>query len=877
MRHQIKKLSASALLFFAAAYSIFAREITITVIDADLGLPLVGAVIRGWDGREYICDEDGKAAIQAADSRQSVVQAAYPGYETGRILIPLTGDSFTIALRLTGVMQGRELVIEAPRPGANETQTGRSIAVSEREISQTAEIGIIEDVMNTIKLLPGVNYTGLFNAQPSIRGGHPGDMSASLDGFYINNPYHWNGGFSIFDPRMVQSAQLSHGVFSVRYGHTISGLLEVTAKKPSTTETQFELGVNTSAANFNLSLPFTKGGVLVMGRVTYYDPVIALAKELSKEIPDLEVINFIRTAPYIRSGALSGNYRFTDSLELSATGFWGMDGVSAYYLNSSRTASLNSDTSADIVFTNFQGFLTTSLAWNPRADMLLKISVGTGYEDVLIDGETTYNIHDKEFSSSFKTRYPELVSHADHYQFNDNSIIKESDLLFNAQGRLDYDWELTDRLILAAGVHELYNHYGASGDQKSLFDTAFGSLRKEQQQFLKDFFSSPFSPTQIQPDSKVWNDLRVGMPASYSPDLENNLFNTSGYILAEYNSGNNRLKAELGLRVDHFYLSGDGFSIDSDPVLSPRLNLDFNLLKSDGFLQSLDLSAGTGLFSSVDGNIFIAEIKYDTQRMKPNRSWTSVLGIRFEFPESISLNIEGYYKYIFDRMYVPVGIDFDDIDVKPSFDGEGTAWGIDVMLHKVQSRFWDGWLSYSFNWTKYRDPNGRFGVMGYSGGNRGDDWYFPSFHRFHNLNLVFNIRPVQSINIYVRFGLASGVQLSRRIGDEPQSRPVLIYDSDDPSKSYFIEKYYWPSVIDEENRTTPSLPMDVKFSIFGINKNGKARYEVYVAVENVLSLLYAAEGNTSFNQYTGEVDMGSGSASYEIPIPIPSFGFKISY
>jgi len=199
------------------------------------------------------------------------------------------------------------------------------------------------------------------------------------------------------------------------------------------------------------------------------------------------------------------------------------------------------------------------------------------------------------------------------------------------------------------------------------------------------------------------------------------------------------------------------------------------------------------------------------------------------------------------------------------------------MLHKVQSRFWDGWLSYSYNWAKYRDPGGRYGVIGYDGGNRGSDWYFPSYHRFHNLNLVVNIRPVQSINIYVRFGLASGVQLSRRTGDGPQSYPVLIYDRDNPDDSYFIEKYYWPSVTDEENRTTPSLPMDIKFSIFGSNRNGKTRYEVYVAVENVLSLLYTAEGNTSFNQYTGEVDMGSSSASYELPIPIPSFGFKISY
>ena len=111
-------------------------------------------------------------------------------------------------------MENRELVIEAVAPETGETRTGRSVAVSEREIAQTGEIGSIEDVMTTIKLLPGVGYSGMYNAMPSIRGGSPGDLMAVLDGFYIANPYHWGGGFSIFDPRMVQSAKLSHGFFS---------------------------------------------------------------------------------------------------------------------------------------------------------------------------------------------------------------------------------------------------------------------------------------------------------------------------------------------------------------------------------------------------------------------------------------------------------------------------------------------------------------------------------------------------------------------------------------------------------------------------------------------------------------------------------------
>ena len=135
-----------------------------------------------------------------------------------------------------------------------------------------------------------------------------------------------------------------------------------------------------------------------------------------------------------------------------------------------------------------------------------------------------------------------------------------------------------------------------------------------------------------------------------------------------------------------------------------------------------------------------------------------------------------------------------------------------------------------------------------------------------------NYRPIQNINFYLRFGLASGALLSRRIGDGPESYPVLIFD-----ENQIIEKYYWASVYDENNRTTPSLPMDIKFSVFGGNKTGKSRWEFYIAIENLLALLYTPEGNTSFNQYTGQVDSGSTTARYDMPIPIPSVGFKISY
>jgi hypothetical protein len=869
---KIKKILPGPVFFFFALVSLFARDVEIIVEDTELSLPLEGAVIRSWDGKQYTCDAEGKAIVSAPDERPVVIQAAYPGYENGRLVVVPEKDRFTLGLNLSGIMESKELVIEASRPGNSETKTGRSVAVSEKEITQTGEIGLIEDVMTTIKLLPGVGYAGFFDAQPSIRGGDPGDLIASLDGYYIVNPYYWGGGFSIFDPKIVQSAQLSHGVFSARYGHTISGLLEIASKKPSPVETEFELGVNTSAANFNLSLPlFGRGGIMFMGRVTYYDPFVWLAKKMAGLDESLEAINAVRVAPYIRSGTLTGNYRFYDDLEIYATGLWGSDGVGVSYENSSDEDGLESRSDMFFDWNNYQGFIAAGLNWNPRENMLLNFSAGTGYEQAKLDADIVNDIH-KPFSEEFQQRYGELLGAAESYDFNAENTFSEDTTMINAQGRIDYNWEIGGGFLAAAGVQEMFSRWLVDSNYRILSeiplddllagDRAAG-LSGADKSLLDDLYEK-------------YPELYINFPAAFAMNIDNKLYTSSGYTLLEYNSPGRRFGAEAGLRVDHFYLAGSGFSVQTMPALNPRINFDFNVFRSKWIFNSLDLSAGTGLFSSMNKMVSLADSLYGIEDfdLKPNRSWTSVAGAKLEFAGGFSFNIEGYYKYIYDRGYVPVEVGIGEMSPEPYFDGVGRVWGIDLMIRKLQSRYWDGWISYSYNHSRYRDPHGGNSMSVTAGGSNEDGWYYPSYHRFHNLNLVFNLRPARRINIYTRFGLASGLQLSRIIGGI-KSYPVVVYEEDGSMK--FIEKYRRETVRDENNRTTISLPLDMKFSILGYSRSGKAQYEVYVAVENILALVYTSKGNTSFNSYTGKEDTGSNSASYGLPIPVPSFGFKLSY
>jgi hypothetical protein len=325
---------------------------------------------------------------------------------------------------------------------------------------------------------------------------------------------------------------------------------------------------------------------------------------------------------------------------------------------------------------------------------------------------------------------------------------------------------------------------------------------------------------------------------------------------------------------------GKGFSVQTEPALNPRFNIDINIFKNKGIFDSLDITLGTGLFSSIDKLIsFMAPNFNDGDlEIKFNRSWTTVLGIKTDIAEGYSFNIEGYYKRVFDRTYITA--DTSKTPIKPSFnfDGTGNVWGFDLQLQKLEARYWDGWISYSFNWTKYNNPKSSrdrgFGAEPTESGS--EFWFWPSFHRFHNCNLVFNVKPLQWFHIGVRFGFASGTPRNK-VGDEIYPYPTVLFKEGEAP--VIIQKYRRESWYDENERSAWSLPLDIKFSFFLANrKGGRANTEIYLAAENLSTLFYNPAGNTTFNDYTGKEDAGgSGASGFNLPFPMISFGFKWRY
>ncbi|MDR0645049.1 MAG: TonB-dependent receptor, partial [Treponema sp.] len=377
----------------------------------------------------------------------------------------------------------------------------------------------------------------------------------------------------------------------------------------------------------------------------------------------------------------------------------------------------------------------------------------------------------------------------------------------------------------------------------------------------KEYQGYPPLPPSLTFDSS-W---RVIFPADYNNSTLNQTLTSSAYTLLEWTSPVNTLGAELGLRLDHLTLFGKDFTLQTKPAFNPRLNVDWNFLKNKGIFDSITAVFGTGLFSSMTDNISSIQSSDGIDEIKQNRSWTSVMSVKFNIFGGYSVNLEGYYKSVFDRAYSIMRSDsaLQNITIERHFDGEGRIFGFDLMIQRAIGRFWDGWIAYSFNVAQYRNPALTDDYQ--------SDWYYPRFHRFHNLNFVLNIKPTPIFSIATRMGFASGAPKSVVVGNI-ETYPVWVVGKDE-----IIQKYRRKTAYSDTERDGFALTLDIKFSWLFFNSTGRGRMEFYFAIENALSFLETKVRNTSFNQYTGEEDEGSNTATYQLPIPMPSIGFKWSY
>lgn len=847
LNKKIKNVVMGTAFSFLCAASLSAYQINVTVNDKELEFPLEGVKVSVTDSSELstFTNEEGIATLEIPDSMKAgKVTLSYPGYKSEEFSFKESQTEISAALSMADVIEGKELVVERSAPGVTDEQSGVSVVMDKETFESTSRMGLVEDVMASVNTLPGISYGG---TQPSVRGGYPRDTTAVMDGVYLLFPWQWGGICSIFDPGMVDSVKMSNGVFSARYGRALAGLLEVNTVTPKKDKISFEISTSDISTNAYVHLPFNeKFGMYAAGKVTYLDGLFQLYKLFIKEGDIAEALDMIETCPYIRNGYTKLYYNPSEKLNFTLSGFIGGDGI-GYNQTTDEDGRIDS---IKFDYAMLQGFAALNAKWLPTDKFQFKGFVSYAYtsEDLAakqsVEGSFRYSddfitnfgsmITDPQALNTGKYTLPKMNN-------NFSEVIKEHMI----EGKAEGEYEINKNMTVAAGADVMWT--------KSSSKDSFDSWME---------INDPSKP--IPSFTRYVGEIKAE---------GSNCVNSAGYGLFSFGGENTLFNGEVGLRVDHFFISNkdDDFFLNSKPAFSPRGTIRYTPWRNKGIFDRVSFSAGAGLFSTIPVEIALANKEMGLNDCELNKAVFTVVGTDLQFAEDWNFKLEGYYRYYYSRLYMierTKAAGRGTIDLYN--DGIGYSYGFDLMLQKKTGKWFDGYVSYSFINAKFKNPTEPDYENQITSRNEPlNEWYYPEYHRFHTVNLVANFHPSSHWDILVKGTFATGTPM-REKGDV-FCYPVKLEDGT------VIQRYAQHSWYSNTLRTQVSCPVDIRVAYKFETRGGKLKWEIYGGAQDIFVNLYSPKAGSTFDEYTGETSDVPASAGFNIGMPLINIGFKLTY
>jgi TonB family protein len=257
------------------------------------------------------------------------------------------------------------------------------------------------------------------------------------------------------------------------------------------------------------------------------------------------------------------------------------------------------------------------------------------------------------------------------------------------------------------------------------------------------------------------------------------------------------LKIIAGARVDY-----DGYM--KKPWFDPRLALLWSPW------EDVTFKAGVAAYHQTpDYRIGLLSSVYGNPALLPEGGTHFMVGVEKRFTDAISLDVQGYYKDLYDQARPTLGmgagsdLNISSMDLHYTSIGRGRSYGMELLFRHQLTKNFFGWIAYSLSRTE-RD---------YRGGTR---WGPGQYDQPHNLILVASYKLPFDFIIGVRMRFVSG----------PLDTPVIgaIYDANG--------NYYFPIFGQEYSRRLPDFfQLDLRIDKRFVFKNWML--SLYVDIQNV--------------------------------------------
>ena len=252
-----------------------------------LGTPLARAtILLGGTNLSAVTGVAGSFAFLNAPVGRFDLEARLSGFgiETRPVEI-LEGEVTTVDLTLTPVATPLDQIVVSASHSILREEAISTIGLAREEIVKLPHFG--DDLYRAVTVLPGMSG-GNFSAAFNVRGGFHNEVLARIDGVEIFEPFHlkdFQGVFSILDPQIIASVDVTPGGYPVEFGDRMTGVLEMRTDRPRQLRTN--LGISFSNAWVGSAGSFADGRGRWLGslRRGYLDLVLALAEEGEEEDP----------------------------------------------------------------------------------------------------------------------------------------------------------------------------------------------------------------------------------------------------------------------------------------------------------------------------------------------------------------------------------------------------------------------------------------------------------------------------------------------------------------------------------------------------------------------------------------------------------------
>lgn len=363
-----------------------------SVIDQQSRMPVSGAVVVHKE-RWTETDADGNFVVEI-NTIPTEITLYYPGFESNTLNIDRAyGTEELVVVDLIPDATLSEAVVNLFDSLMFVNKTGGA-NINMKEIEKIPSISGSPGILNSLRLIPGLQSTIEVNGGMMVRGGSKDQNLVLFDGMDLYNPMHLFGLFSVFGQGSIQSIEFYKNSYPAAFGGRLSSVLNVHSKQGDYKNWNATLDFNPVLfeATFNGPIKKDKTSLLVSGRRSFTDFFPLFYEQIQNQ-------NQLSRFKYFFYDVTSTlNHRFSDKSSLSFTNYIGGD--KGYIRSKTQLAGATTITEeSNDAF--LQSNLLSTLSWKIWLSSAFQMQALVGYTEYQFSHDNSYDLSIAESTGTY--------------------------------------------------------------------------------------------------------------------------------------------------------------------------------------------------------------------------------------------------------------------------------------------------------------------------------------------------------------------------------------------------------------------------------------------------------------------------------------------